>query len=346
MRSKQEQLRKRIYEFYLANRSSGKMFTVDHFNAEKIPKRTIYDIIKRAENDSGHERVKGSGRKAKKMNKKNIERLKDMFDDHDGVSQRQAARKLKCSPAMINYTLKTKTNIVCYKKKKIPMRTEAQRERIRTCCDRLYRKLQGISCIIDDESYFTLAHSTINGNDNFYSSHVKETPASVKYRPTAKFEQKILVWLCFSDKGVSKAYFVPSGLAINQNTYLEQCIKKRLIPFIQEHHSDGQYLFWPDLASAHYAKTVISYLDEKKINYVTKVDNPPNVPELRPIEDFWSILKGMVFANNWQASDPIQLRTRINYCLKKIDIGLVKDTFKSTRLRIGRVRTKGLIEDN
>ena len=102
MRSKQEETRKRIYEFYLKNRSKGKKFTVDHFEVEKIPKRTIYRIIKRAENDSGHERVKGSGRIAKKMNITNIKRLQGMFGHHDGVSQRQAARKLKCSEPFIN----------------------------------------------------------------------------------------------------------------------------------------------------------------------------------------------------------------------------------------------------
>jgi hypothetical protein len=37
-------------------------------------------------------------------------------------------------------------------------------------------------------------------------------------------------------------------------------------------------VFWPDLASAHYAKTMIAYLREKKVNFVEKSDNPPNVP--------------------------------------------------------------------
>lgn len=142
MSSKHDARRKRIYEFYLANRSSGEKLTIDHFKAENIPRQTIANIIQRAKNNTGHERVKGSGRIAKKMTKANIKRLKTMFDHRDGVSQRQAARKFKCSQPMINYTLKTKTNIVCRKKKKIPKRTEAQRERIRKLCDALYRVLR------------------------------------------------------------------------------------------------------------------------------------------------------------------------------------------------------------
>jgi hypothetical protein len=78
-------------------------------------------------------------------------------------------------------------------------------------------------------------------------------------------------------------FFVPSGLAINQSTYLDECIKKRLIPFIETHHSDGKYVCWHDLVSSRYAKTVIAYLREKKVNFVDKQDNPSNSLEPRPI---------------------------------------------------------------
>ena len=58
-------------------------------------------------------------------------------------------------------------------------------------------------------------------------------------------------------------------------------------------------MFWPDLASANYAKSVTNYLISKSITFVQKADNPPAVPELRLVENFWSILKGMVYKNNW-----------------------------------------------
>ena len=75
-----------------------------------------------------------------------------------------------------------------------------------------------------------------------------------------------------------------------KNTYFNECIVQRLIPFIKRFHSDGQYVFWPDLASFHYAKTVIEYFRDKKVNFVEKEDNPPNVPECRPIEDLLLLL--------------------------------------------------------
>ena len=94
---KQEEIRKRVYEFYLNYRNVGKKFTYDHFKTENIPKSTIYKIIKRAKSESGYQRVQGSGGKAKKMTKTNIKRLKLMFDHKDEVSKRQVAIKLNCT---------------------------------------------------------------------------------------------------------------------------------------------------------------------------------------------------------------------------------------------------------
>ena len=45
-------------------------------------------------------------------------------------------------------------------------------------------------CIIDDESYFSLAHTYLNENDRFYTSDFKSTPTDTKYRPMVKFQKK------------------------------------------------------------------------------------------------------------------------------------------------------------
>ena len=65
--SKQEEIRKRVYEFYLNFRNVGKKFTNDHFKTENTPKSTIYKIIKRTERESGYQRVQGNVGKAKIM---------------------------------------------------------------------------------------------------------------------------------------------------------------------------------------------------------------------------------------------------------------------------------------
>lgn len=345
MTSKQEQQRKRVYEFYLANCSEGKTYTVNHFLAEKMPKRTIYDIITRAELDSGHQRVQGSGRPARIMTKTNVKRLKTLFDHKDSISQRQAANRFKCNQSHISKTLKKKTAIRARKKTTIPKRNEQQRGVAQTKCARLHHNYGGRDFIMDDESYFTLAHSSIGGNATFYTSNITETPATVKFSFKEKYQPKLLVWMCFSAKGFCRPFFMQSGGAVNQKIYLKKCIQDRLMPFITEHHSDGNYVFWPDLASSHYAKTVTSYFRDNGVHFVAKEDNPANLPECRPIEDFWSILKSMVYKDNWQAENLPQLRRRIEYCIKKLDPELIQRLAREIPKRIDFIRRHDLIEN-
>ena len=37
------------------------------------------------------------------------------------------------------------------------------------------------------------------------------------------------------------------------------------------------------------------------IAFVEKFENPPNAPQIRPIENYWGILKMKVYEGNWKA---------------------------------------------
>ena len=243
-------------------------------------------------NNEPKSRKPGSGRKPKIMTAGTINRLKGLLNNRSGTSTRKIANKFKCDHSYIVKTIKNKTNICYFKKKQIPDRTEKQLKQLQLKCGRICRKFRNRDFVIDDESYFIFKHTNKNSNVGFYSDDAKNAPKNVKYKRKSKFEKKILVWITISPRGISKPFIVPARLAINQTVYKNDCIIKRLIPFINKHHSDGNYVFWPDLASSHNARSVTNYLNEKNIRYATKFDNPACVPELRPIEDFWSILKG------------------------------------------------------
>ena len=83
-----------------------------------------------------------------------------------------------------------------------------------------------------------------------------------------------------SDKGVSTPLYRESGYAVNWEIYLNKCIKKKIIPSIEKHHSDDEYIFWPDLAISHYAKAVVDYMDNKNVNFVKIENNPVNLLEI------------------------------------------------------------------
>lgn len=73
-----------------------------------------------------------------------------------------------------------KLQITLRKNIEIPDRTEEQKKVARVKV-RKYLKNPNISRILDNESYFTLCHDKINGNDIFHTSNIAATPASTKY---------------------------------------------------------------------------------------------------------------------------------------------------------------------
>ncbi len=344
MMTKQSELRKRMYCYMEKHKDKSKKFIVDHFISEGVSKSTIYSILKRKESGTDFNRRVGSGRTAKIFNKKGLAKLKRLVDHKDGIFQKKLAKTFECSQQYISKTLKNKLKINRRKKIDIAQRTSKQQDEAKTKCSILYRKYKNFEWILDDESYFTFSHATICGNDAYYTSDPKSTPATVKYRPRKKFESKCLVWIALSSKGISKPFICSGGMAINQEVYLDQCIKSRLIPFIQENHLESNYVFWPDLATSHYAETVLDHLIEKSINHVDKDDNPANLPECRPIEDFWSILKAKVYENNWSAKNIKQLIRKIRKCLKKIPQSTIQALMDGVIKRINNVRRFGVNE--
>ena len=71
------------------------------------------------------------------------------------------------------------------------------------------------------------------------------------------------------------------------------------------------------------------YLNKENVHYFEKADNPANLPECRPFENFWSILKGLFYKNNWHAENLKKLRSRIKHFLNKIDTELIQSLAKS-----------------
>lgn len=339
---KYDSIKKDLYKFVNNNPLKTKFEIANHLIQLGYAKASVYRWIRCVENHKPLERKKGSRRVSKIASKANIRYIKNKFNHRSGCSQRKVARRLGCSQRYIGMILKKHTKIKCYKKPKKPNLSEQQKKVARPKCRRMIEKYGNTDFIIDDESYFTLTHSAQPGNDCFYSDDINATADRVKYNFHAKFEQKVLVYLCIAPKGICTPYFVPSGLAINQQVYLDNCIKKHLVPFINKYYPKGGYVFWPDLAKAHYAKSVLEYLKTNNINFVQKVDNPANVPKARPIEDFWGNLKQIVYEGDWTAKTLDQLETRIRSCLKKIDQSLVQRHAASVRQRLDRIRRYGV----
>ena len=90
---------------------------VKHFSEEKIPRSTIFRIIKQTTEKISPIRKKGSGRIGKQMTPKRLRLFKKKFDHSSGKSQRKMASMFNITQPYVNYILKNKLGIICRTKK-------------------------------------------------------------------------------------------------------------------------------------------------------------------------------------------------------------------------------------
>lgn len=97
----------------------------------------------------------------------------------------------------------------------------------------------------------------MSGNVFYWRSKAKNSGMPLQahqVRSKRKFEPKLMLWMAVSSAGIAKPFVVPSGLAVNKEMHMKNCLQERLLPFIRNNHPPNCYVFWPDKASAHYAK--------------------------------------------------------------------------------------------
>jgi hypothetical protein len=151
------------------------------------------------------------------------------------------------------------------------------------------------------------------------------------------------MWLAISNRGMSILYFHPSkSVDVNIKIYINECLQPRLLPFIHKHHGDFNYLFWPDLARSHYSKESVAWMNENEY-FVDETTNPPNVPQARPLGNFWCILEQKVYEGGWEAKTQKELISRIQSQLKKFDSNFLQSLMGGVKTKLSAIAERGVL---
>lgn len=313
----EEARRKLICEFVKENSNFSRQEVVKYFEGLKISRSTVYRVLKRIDKKYDGERKAGSGSKSTLQCSKVRARLKKATVGRLAKSYRQLGSKFKCDPKTIKKEL-LKMKIVKKSRKVKPSTSETQiitqKRRLKNLVSKTFHAKNGVICLMDDETYFTMDGNEWQGMHYFDHQSIEIDP-KVKHIEQCKFPKKVMLWVCISERGISEAQFFEAGLAVNSERYVKFCLPK-VAKFINTHHKNAKTVFWPDLASCHYAKTSLEAMDRLKIEYVPKDENPPNAPQIRPIEDFWANLKRRVYGNNYRPKSVKKLIQKIRLELK------------------------------
>lgn len=228
---------------------------------------------------------------------------------------------------------RTDAGLKTFVAQKVPKRSEKQESVAITRARKLYQHcLPYFDCILmDDETYCKVDFKQLPGK-KFYTAtkkgNVKEKFKEVK---SEKFAAKYMVWQAICSCGLKTDTFVTNG-SINATVYIKECLQKRILPFIGRHR--GSVLFWPDLATSHYAGQTIKWFEENGVQFVPKDCNPPNTPMLRPIERYWALMKRELKKRGGVAKDIKYFKKRWNEMSKTIDEMTVQNLMRGIKKNV------------
>lgn len=144
-----------------------------------------------------------------------------------------------------------------------------------------------------------------------------------------------------SPKGLSLPVFLKGGNCVNSDFYIEKCLPK-VKQFINKFHQGDNVIFWPDLASAHYSRKSQNVMKKMKIPFLDKQLNPPCAPRIRPIEDFWAIIKRRVYSDGFIAKSHEILIRRIRKILREVEKCLFKKLMEKVPRMVRKAARRGL----
>lgn len=288
----------------------------------KVCKATVSTVIKKWKDNLAVTRKVGSGRKKGFARPELVIKVKTALERNPGISNRKLARKVGCSESTVRKMKKT-LNLKTYKVQTVPDRNarknlEAQSRARKLKSDFFQNKN---CCVMDDETYVLCDFSQLPGQEFYTALERGGAPEQYTTKQKAKFPKKFLVWQAICSCGDRSRIFVTSG-SVNTEIYVKECLQKRLLPFVRKHK--GSTFFWPDLASCHYSKVTIEWYKDNNIIFVPKEANPPNCPELRPIERYWALTKRNLKATKKGAENIKDFRKRWNDAARKVGNTTIK----------------------
>lgn len=182
-----------------------------------------------------------------------------------------------------------------------------------------------------DESYVIGDFSQLPGVSYYRAKWRFGVRHQFKYQGLVKFPKKYLIWQAICSCGKRSKSYIAKG-SMNTDIYVKECLQKRLLPFVKSHRVNT--IFWPDLASCHYSKKTVKWYKLNHINFVPKDSNPPNCPELRPIERYWALVKAKLRLSGKTAKNRKSFAQLWLSCSKKVGDDVVKRLMAGLKSKI------------
>lgn len=308
-----------------------------------LPKSTVNRVINRYKESKTTERRSGCGRKPGVVNQLLASKVQRYVLKKPNATEREIAQKFNVSKTWVNKVLHL-SGLKAYKIQKAANRSDQQAIRAKTRARKLYDVyIRGKArCIIlDDETYVVADFKQLPGRGFYRAAFRFGVLRKFKYQGLTKFPKKFMVWQAICSCGKKSSAYIAKG-NMKADTYISECLQKRLLPFVRSHNTNP--LFWPDLASIHYAKPTMEWYKANNIEIVPVQANPPNCPQLRPVEKYWAIIKQKLRKSQKVATNYLSFAKLWAAATKKVPDAVVKQLMNGLGGKIHRF-SRAALED-
>lgn len=261
-----------------------------------ISRCAVYKIKKKLESTGTMQRKPGSGRPRSVRTKSMINKVKRRIQSNPVRSMRKMAKELRVGRSSMQRIVKNDLRMKSRARVKVPLLTKAQREsrlqRSKALLNNIKHAAAGLAILFSDEKIFTVDAISNRRNDRWIGDDPTDVPDDVKYVNTTKHPASVMVFgLVSSDGKKMPPVFVPSGVRINTDRYLD-ILQKKVKPWIQANYPDGNYVFQQDGAPAHTSKRTQEWLDANMEAFWPKDMWPPQSPDLNPLDySIWATVE-------------------------------------------------------
>lgn len=348
-RDESQHLAKRICTFYQNKADGDKIKTCHHFMEEGIHRRTITRVIQRFEERGSANFKPIPGRPAKVASIKKMKEVANLIRKEPNISMTEGAKKTHLSRNTFKWIKNNKLNIKSYKQETVPKYSGGQKERAKKACGQLYRKLTESKTqkiiLMDDETYVYSDPADIPGTKYYHCTNKNLVPDENRFKAKSKFPKKYLIWQVIDELGNVSVPFISQG-TMNSEVYLNECLKKILLPFINKNYNRSEIVYWMDMATCHYTRPVRDWFDSQNIEFIAKDRNAPNCPQARPIEKFWALCKKKYSLRKTRAKNLTSFKRIWKNISKKVADESGANLMKSLRFKLRKIGREGVYSLN
>lgn len=268
----------------------------------KVPRSTVYHTVSRFKELQSTDDRPRSGRPRSSRTPKVINAVKARIRRNPKRSMRAMARDMNVSEKTIRNIVKIDLKMSSFKMRTRQYLTDLQKEKRLARAKILLNKLKAGTdtdeIIFSDEKLFTVESIFNRQNDRVLAKSSADIPDSTRSVFRRQKPSSVMVWAAISKTWKSPIIFVPQGVKVNTNVYIDTILTPAL-QAAKKHFKDKPFIFQQDGAPSHTSKKTQKWCQDHFPGFWSKEVWPPSSPDLNPM-DFcvWSVLEADACASS------------------------------------------------